>query len=1198
MSTAFQTTPLQPASVSAFTAASLAPASPSSRHYPSSHSSPTREGSGHHHANQQTSGASPASSSRRPSRRPSANESSQPALNSPMSSRAAISSPVPVPVAASSPDQHSSTSTGDRRRNMPAAVPPRTSSTHHTGREGTSSSRRTGQTNERAANSPRRAQPEPSRDTNGTLDPDEAAAQSSRARRAQEQPQRSSSTRDGRPPSSSAAMPIRSQPAATNPSKGPSREASEILNSILISQPEVDIQREKERLALAQPHHVGSQQDDDATPPPIAGGVDQGDDGRRGTRSRHDHSKREKHTKFGEYILGNTIGEGEFGKVKLGWKQEGGVQVAIKLIKKDQLGSNPSRMQKIMREVSILKSLTHPNIVQLHKMEESERHYGIVLEYASGGELFDYILNHRYLKDNAARRLFAQLVSGVGYLHKKGIVHRDLKLENLLLDRNRNIIITDFGFANTFDPHEELSEDEELNLSDREFVKRSGLDKVKQNGHRKGDLMQTSCGSPCYAAPELVVSDSLYTGRKVDVWSCGVILYAMLAGYLPFDDDPANPEGDNINLLYKYIVNTPLTFPEYVTPHARDLLRRILVPNPRKRADLFEVARHSWLSEYAHVVEFITSSTTTPGEIQNTTVPAEDEGETPVIARSNSVREASKKAAAAPVVGGLISKQGNVDAQQEADYARQQRENKRRTVQVEYVAPNTTTQRGESSGAQSSGGKTRARSGSQGAVEVPNVGQPVSPKDKPLPRDPPVSRDASSKTGASARRPPSAHRNATAPLRPGRDARSASDAAYMAGAVGARPPTGGSMQSTGSRVVAAGGRTSYGQPVPPELADTNVHGRIQQPSRGGSKNYGIPPSASTSQEQQGLEYGRPSITAPPKFPKASGFSREGEGGETKAAEAKGHKRSSTMGDLGGKIFGRSGSLFGGRNRKRQEQQQAGEKAKRYPPVSMNNSMPPGEEPRTSMDSKRSRRSFSIGLGKKTSGSMSGSQTSQEKQGRRFSFIPASFSLKAIGIGKDDGSNPQLDSQQDLPIQEPPTVDQYGRYVDQNVGRDHVEATTLDGMTAQLRDPQQGPAETYAGHHQQQHQQQQQQQQYSGYSHYGRPSAVEGYSSGAMLNSGSDASFDTNPRRPPGSAPHLQAQSQLQPRQDQSFDARRAPSNSNKANRGVLQKNKRFVDAWDDDPYSQSHDHSGSSGPARKVMDFFRRRGKARGGENS
>jgi protein-serine/threonine kinase len=96
----------------------------------------------------------------------------------------------------------------------------------------------------------------------------------------------------------------------------------------------------------------------------------------------------------------------------------------------------------------------------------------------------------------------------------------------------------------------------------------------------------------------------------------------MLAGYLPFDDDPANPDGDNINLLYKYIVTTPLTFPEYVTPHARDLLRRILVPDPRKRADLFEVARHSWLSEFSNIVSHITSSTTNVVDIANTTIPS------------------------------------------------------------------------------------------------------------------------------------------------------------------------------------------------------------------------------------------------------------------------------------------------------------------------------------------------------------------------------------------------------------------------------------------------------------------------------------------------------------------------------------------------------------------------------------------------
>lgn len=296
------------------------------------------------------------------------------------------------------------------------------------------------------------------------------------------------------------------------------KDEGQIINRVVVTDPEIDLDREQERQAEATPvlGLVGS------------GGVD---DAARGgaaaARSRQDYStsaSRRKETRFGEYVLGQTLGEGEFGKVKLGWKKDGSVQVAIKLIRRESLGTNPSRLPKIYREISILRELSHPNIVRLHEMAETDRYIGIILEYASGGELFDFILNHRYLKDNNARRLFAQLVSGVGYLHKKGIVHRDLKLENLLLDRNRNIIITDFGFANTFDPRDELTDEMEYNLTDREFVKRLGLEQVQENGSRKGDLMQTSCGSPCYAAPELVVTDSLYTGRKVDVWSCGVIL--------------------------------------------------------------------------------------------------------------------------------------------------------------------------------------------------------------------------------------------------------------------------------------------------------------------------------------------------------------------------------------------------------------------------------------------------------------------------------------------------------------------------------------------------------------------------------------------------------------------------------------------------------------------------------------------------
>ncbi|KAM0747996.1 Pkinase-domain-containing protein [Meredithblackwellia eburnea MCA 4105] len=275
---------------------------------------------------------------------------------------------------------------------------------------------------------------------------------------------------------------------------------------------------------------------------------------------------------FGPYILLQTLGEGEFGKVKLGVHSERwGEEVAIKLIKRGNVDT-AQRTEKVRREIEVLKAVRHPNIVRLYDVIETEKYIGIVLEYASGGELFDHILAHRYLKERDAARLFAQLISGVAYLHSKKIVHRDLKLENLLLDRNRNVIITDFGFANRF----ELAAD---------------------------DLMSTSCGSPCYAAPELVVQEGKYVGTAVDVWSCGVILYAMLAGYLPYDDDPANPEGDNINLLYKYIINTPLTFPDWITNEPRDLLLRMLVPDPINRCTIEDVMRHSFLRKYTPMFE-------------------------------------------------------------------------------------------------------------------------------------------------------------------------------------------------------------------------------------------------------------------------------------------------------------------------------------------------------------------------------------------------------------------------------------------------------------------------------------------------------------------------------------------------------------------------------------------------------------------
>lgn len=310
---------------------------------------------------------------------------------------------------------------------------------------------------------------------------------------------------------------------------------------------------------------------------------------------------------FGPYILLQTLGEGEFGKVKLGVHREYGEEVAIKLIRRGSV-DNAVRLSKVEREIDVLKvrSCSRPkesvsenadtvrirpsSIRTLSVCSTLSRRKSTLASFSTsrtvsrtlsaaaktpsltlicrtGGELFDHILAHRYLKEKDASKLFAQLISGVHYLHRKKIVHRDLKLENLLLDKHRNVIITDFGFANRFE-------------------------------HRQDDLMATSCGSPCYAAPELVVSDGLYVGSAVDIWSCGVILYAMLSGYLPFDDDPENPDGDNINLLYKYILNTPLTFPDWISPAAGDLMSRMLIPDPEQRFTLEQVMNHQWLEPY------------------------------------------------------------------------------------------------------------------------------------------------------------------------------------------------------------------------------------------------------------------------------------------------------------------------------------------------------------------------------------------------------------------------------------------------------------------------------------------------------------------------------------------------------------------------------------------------------------------------
>ena len=220
-------------------------------------------------------------------------------------------------------------------------------------------------------------------------------------------------------------------------------------------------------------------------------------------------SRRNDDTHIGKYKLLKTIGKGNFAKVKLARHTSTGMDVAIKIIDKTAL--NQSSLQKLFREVRIMKQLDHPNIVKLYQVMETETTLFLVMEYASGGEVFDYLVAHGRMKEKEARAKFRQIVSAVQYLHSKNIIHRDLKAENLLLDSAMNIKIADFGFSNNFSP---------------------------------GNKLDTFCGSPPYAAPELFQGKK-YDGPEVDVWSLGVILYTLVSGSLPFD-------GANLKVRFIY----------------------------------------------------------------------------------------------------------------------------------------------------------------------------------------------------------------------------------------------------------------------------------------------------------------------------------------------------------------------------------------------------------------------------------------------------------------------------------------------------------------------------------------------------------------------------------------------------------------------------------------------------------------------
>ncbi|KAL3640546.1 SNF1-related protein kinase catalytic subunit alpha kin10 [Castilleja foliolosa] len=252
------------------------------------------------------------------------------------------------------------------------------------------------------------------------------------------------------------------------------------------------------------------------------------------------------------YRVGKTLGHGSFGKVKIAEHIRTGHKVAIKILNRRRMKS-PDMEEKVRREIKICRLFVHPHVIRLYEVIETPSDIYVVMEYVPRGELFDYIVEKGRLHEDEAHRFFQQIISGVEYCHRNMVVHRDLKPENLLLDLKGNVKIADFGLSN-----------------------------IMRDGH----FLRTSCGSPNYAAPE-VVSGKLYAGPEIDIWSCGVILYALLCGSLPFDDE-------NIPNLFKKIKSGLYTLPSHLSPGARDLIPRMLIVDPMKRITTREIRQHTW----------------------------------------------------------------------------------------------------------------------------------------------------------------------------------------------------------------------------------------------------------------------------------------------------------------------------------------------------------------------------------------------------------------------------------------------------------------------------------------------------------------------------------------------------------------------------------------------------------------------------
>ncbi|KAL6202694.1 hypothetical protein ACLB2K_026399 [Fragaria x ananassa] len=264
-------------------------------------------------------------------------------------------------------------------------------------------------------------------------------------------------------------------------------------------------------------------------------------------RERDPHSEKRR---VGKYEVGRTIGEGTFAKVKFARNSETGEPVALKILDKEKVLKH-KMAEQIKREIATMKLIKHPNVVQLYEVMGSKTKIFIVMEFVTGGELFDKIVNNGRMREDEARRYFQQLINAVDYCHSRCVYHRDLKPENLLLDAYGNLKVSDFGLS-------ALSQ------------------QVRDDG-----LLHTTCGTPNYAAPE-VLNDRGYDGATADLWSCGVILFVLLAGYLPFDDS-------NLINLYRKISAGEFTCPPWLSFGAMKLKARILDPNPMTRITICEI---------------------------------------------------------------------------------------------------------------------------------------------------------------------------------------------------------------------------------------------------------------------------------------------------------------------------------------------------------------------------------------------------------------------------------------------------------------------------------------------------------------------------------------------------------------------------------------------------------------------------------